>query len=52
MTGRKALMYAVSALALLMFSPVLEFKWFAGGGIILVGLVLIDVVQSARRRRR
>lgn len=51
MNWRKAALYGVCAVVLSVFAPVLEFKWLAGGGVILVGLVLIDLVQSTRKRR-
>lgn len=51
MNWRKAGLYGLSAVVLAMFAPVLEFKWLAGGLVILVGLVLIDLVQASRKRR-
>lgn len=51
MNWRKTALYGVSAVVLAIFAPMLDFKWLAGGAIILVGLVLIDLVQAARKRR-
>jgi hypothetical protein len=50
MRAKKFVIYAVSALVLAAFAPVLPFRYLAGGGVILAGLFLIDLVQSARRR--
>ncbi|MEW5728027.1 MAG: hypothetical protein AB1918_09395 [Pseudomonadota bacterium] len=47
----KILLYGGSALVVAAFAPVLPFRHLAAAGVILVGLVLIDVVQSLRRRR-
>lgn len=48
--ARKYLLYALSALVLAAFAPVLPFRYLAAAGVILVGLFLIDLVQSSRRR--
>lgn len=50
MRAKKFAVYVVSAVALALFAPVLPFHYLAGGGVILVGLFLIDLVQSSRRR--
>jgi hypothetical protein len=42
--------YLGSAVVLALFAPVLEFRHLAAAGVILVGLALIDIVQSIRRR--
>lgn len=49
--SRKFLLYAVSAVVLLMFTPVLSFRDAAAAWVILIGLFLIDLVQTLRRRR-
>lgn len=48
--GRKFALYGVCAVVLAAFAPVLPFLYLAAAGVILVGLFLIDLVQSARRR--
>ncbi|CAA7616056.1 hypothetical protein [Magnetospirillum sp. UT-4] len=48
--ARKYLIYLASAVILAAFSPVLPFRYLAAAGVILVGLLLIDLVQSGRRR--
>lgn len=47
----KPLLYLGSAAVLALFAPVLDFRYLAGGVVILVGLGLIDLFQSLRRRR-
>lgn len=42
--------YLGSAIVLALFAPVLEFRYLAGGMVILVGLALIELVQGRRRR--
>lgn len=48
--GAKYAVYAASAAVLAAFAPVLPFRYLAAAGVILVGLLLIDLVQSSRRR--
>lgn len=48
--ARKFAVYGVSAVILAAFSPVLPFVYLAAAGVILVGLFLIELVQSSRRR--
>ena len=48
--SRKFAIYAVSAIVLLAFTPALAFRDLAAAWVILVGLFLIDVVQTIRRR--
>lgn len=48
--GRKFAVYGVSAIVLAAFSPVLPFLYSAAAGVILIGLFLIDLVQTTRRR--
>lgn len=49
-TRAKLATYAGSAVVLAAFSPVLPFHYLAAGGVILVGLLLIDIIQSSRRK--
>ncbi len=48
----KALLYGGSALVVAAFAPVLPFRHLAAAVVMLVGLALIDLVQTIRRGRR
>ncbi len=49
--ARRLLVYAVCGVVVAAFAPVLPFHYLAAAGVILVGLFLIDLIQSTRRRR-
>lgn len=49
--ARKLMVYGLCGLVLTVFAPVLPFTYLAAGGVLLVGLALIDIVQATRRRR-
>lgn len=47
---RRLAVYAVCAIVLAAFAPVLPFRYMAAAGVILAGLALVDLVQHSRRR--
>lgn len=50
--GGKLALYGGSAVVVAAFAPVLQFRYLAGALVILVGLILIELVQAAGRRKR